>query len=261
MHTTILDTHLHLYPVYDLSRAFNQLLDRSAHLGDQVSRAACLAERHDCQYFKQLLEGEIKLSGFNVEQVVENEIRLTRDSDQLSLNLLPGRQVITRENIEILALSCPEMIADGQPALDVIFQLNQLNRIPVIAWSPGKWFGERGKLVKRLITELDRQDFLIGDTTLRPYGWGIPGLMKQAQQLGFAVIAGSDPLPFSGEENWLGAYYTVIESEQNLSATALLKAIKQGDTSLTLRSEGKRSNPLALFNRLRKNAASKKSAA
>ena len=220
---------------------------------------ACLAERHDCQYYERLREGAIKLEGFALECPQENEIRLIRDKDGLSLNVLPGRQVITRENIEILALACPEMIDDGQPALDVIFQLNQLNRIPVLTWSPGKWFGKRGELVERLITELDRQDFLIGDTTLRPYGWTTPWLMKRAERSGFAIVAGSDPLPFSGEESWLGAYYTVVESETALSATALLHALKQGDETLRWCNEGKRSNPLSLFNRLRKNAASKKS--
>lgn len=258
MHTTLLDTHLHLYPSYDLLRAFNNLLDRTAQLGEQVSRAACMAERHDCQYFERIRDGDINLDGFVLECPEENEIRLIRNKDGLSLNLLPGRQVITRENIEILALACPDLIDDGQPALDVIFQLNQLNRIPVLTWSPGKWFGQRGELVKRLITELDRQDFLIGDTTLRPYGWLLPRLMKRGLQNGFTVVAGSDPLPFSGEESWLGAYYTVVESETDQSATALLHALKQGDKTLKWHSTGKRSNPLNLLNRLRKNAVSKK---
>ena len=260
MPTTLLDTHLHLYPSYDLPRAINQLLDSSADRGEQISRGACLAERHDCQYFKRLRDGDIKLDDFELDCPEENELRLTRNKDGLSLNLLPGRQVITRENIEILALACPEMIDDGQPALDVIFQLNQLKRIPVLTWSPGKWFGQRGELVTRLITELDKQDFLIGDTTLRPYGWLTPRLMKRAQQIGFTVVAGSDPLPFSGEESWLGAYYTVVESKIALSATALLHAIKKGDKTLKLHNTGKRSQPLDLFNRLRKNAASKKRA-
>jgi len=258
MHTTLLDTHLHLYPNYDLPLAFNQLLDRSAHLGESVKRVACLAERHDCNFHRQLADGSTALPGFSVTAGVGNAISIRRESDGLQLSLLPGRQVITSENIEVLALACPEMIDDGQPALDVIYQINQLKRIPVLTWSPGKWFGERGKLVKRLITELDKQDFLIGDTTLRPYGWATPGLMKLAQNKGFTVVAGSDPLPFSGEEHWLGAYYTVVESEQAYEAEALLHAIKNHDAGLQCRNQGKRTQIFSLFERLRNNAASKK---
>jgi len=261
MHTTLLDTHLHLYPVYDLPRAFNQLLDRTASAGPEVSRVACMAERHDCQYFREIAEARIALAGFAVEQDQENEIRLVRQKDGLSLTLLPGRQVITREKIEILALAYTEMVVDGQPALDVIYQINQQDGVAVLPWSPGKWFGERGELIKTLITGLENHDFLIGDTTLRPYGWGTPRLMKQAAQLGFGIVAGSDPLPFSGEESWLGAYYTVVESQNAYAATALLKAIKHGDSSLSWQSAGKRSNIINLFDRLKKNAASKKSSA
>ncbi len=257
MHTSILDTHLHLYPEYDLSRAFNQLLDRSAHFGPNVSRIACLAERHDCQFFQALSRGEITLETFEIVNTRENEINLKRQSDQLSVCLLPGRQVITQENIEILALACPELIDDGQPALDVIYQINQLDRVAVVAWSPGKWFGKRGELVKQLIQGLETTSFLIGDTTLRPYGWQTPMLMKQAINKGFGVVAGSDPLPFSGEEKWLGSYYTVAQTENPLEATELLHAIKNNQ-NVQWSNHGTRTHPFNLFNRLRRNAANKK---
>lgn len=258
MPTSILDTHLHLYPEYNLPQAFNQLIDHSAQFGQEVSRIACLAERHDCQYFESISQGKTHLDGFKVEQVVDNEIFLTRERDQLSVSILPGRQVITAENIEILALASNETINDGQPALDVIYQVNQLGGVPVLAWSPGKWFAKRGKLVKRLITELDGQSFLIGDTTLRPYGWQTPGLMKQAMAHGFGVVAGSDPLPFAGEEKWLGRYYSMVESQNTLTATELLHTMKNDAQQLKWRNSGKRTNVFSLFERLRKNAASKK---
>lgn len=258
MHTTILDTHLHLYPEYNLPRAFNQLLDRSAQLGKDVRRVACLAERHDCHYFQSLAAGETKLEGFNIKAINEVELQLSREQDKLSVILLPGRQVITKENIEVLALACPEPVVDGQPALDVIYQINQLKAVPVISWSPGKWFGKRGELVKKLITELDSSSFLIGDTTLRPYGWLTPVLIKQAVQRGFGVIAGSDPLPFAGEEQWLGAYYTIATTQSPLAATALLHSIKNTPNEVQWHNQGKRTNIINLFDRLRKNAASKK---
>jgi hypothetical protein len=258
MHTSILDTHLHLYPEYDLPQAFNQLIDHSAQFGQSVSRIACLAERHDCQYFNSISQGDIQLDGFKIEPSEENEILLKRERDQLCVSILPGRQVITAENIEILALASNEAIDDGQPALDVIYQVNQLGGVPVLAWSPGKWFAKRGKLVKRLITELDDQSFLIGDTTLRPYGWQTPGLMKQAMANGFGVVAGSDPLPFAGEEKWLGQYYSVVETQTSMGATELLHTMKNDAQQLKWQNTGKRTNVFSLFERLRKNAASKK---
>lgn len=258
MITTILDTHLHLYPCFNLPQAFNQFLDNTAQHGNQPGRVACLAERHDCRYFSSIVKGDISLEGFMTEAILENEIKLKRDRDGLGFSLLPGRQIISREKIEILALGCPDLIDDGQPAIDIIYQVIQLGHVPVLPWSPGKWFGARGKLIEHLITELKAGDFLIGDTPLRPYGWPIPRLMKLAQEKGFAVVAGSDPLPFSGEESWLGAYHTVARTEQNYTPNDLLHALKNQQQGVQWVNHGKRSHIFNLFNRLRKNAASKK---
>jgi len=259
MHTTILDTHLHLYPCFDLPLAFNQFLDNTAGLGGaQTARVACLAERFDCNYYDSIASGQTLLDGFTPGDSQDGQITLTRDKDLLSLSLLPGRQVISSEKIEILALGCPQRIEDGQPALDVIYQIMQLGHVPVLPWSPGKWFGARGELIKRLIGELKAGDFLIGDTPLRPYGWTTPRLMKSAQNKGFSIVAGSDPLPFSGEENWLGAYCTVAQTQKNFTANELLHALKNQQQDVIWENLGKRTHIFSLFNRLRKNAASKK---
>ena len=258
MPATILDTHLHLYPCYDLARAFDQFLDNTASHGTEAWRIACLAERFDCNYFESIAESKSIPQGFKLQHTSPRELRLQRIRDRIELTLLPGRQVISREKIEILALDCPEPIDDGQPALDIVYQINRLGHVPVLPWSPGKWFGERGKLIRRLITEFRPGDFLIGDTPLRPYGWPLPKLMKLARERGFAIVAGSDPLPFSGEEKWLGAYQSVIESDSTGDAAMLLHTLKTGSDELRCQSAGKRSNILSLADRLRRNAASKK---
>ena len=258
MSTTILDTHLHLYPCYDPARAFECFLDNTLAQDPHAKRIACLAERFDCDYFGALSRSDIVLEGFSVLEILRGEIRMRRERDQAELSIVPGRQIISREKIEVLALGCPEAISDGQPALDLVYQINHLGHVPVLPWSPGKWFGERGKLIRRLITELQPGDFLIGDTPLRPYGWPLPQLMKLAAERGFTIVAGSDPLPFGGEEKWLGAYHSVVDADPELSAEELLHALKAGETDLQCRSAGRRSNALTLLNRLRKNAASKK---
>ena len=260
MKTTILDTHLHLYPCFDLPKAFDRFLDNTGKYGPQATRVACLAERFDCQYYESITNKEITLDGFKLAISDENETRLIRDKDNMSLTLLPGRQIISREKIEVLALGCPQLIDDGQPVLDVIYQIIQLGHVPVLPWSPGKWFGARGAIIKDLINELKAGDFMIGDTPLRPYGWATPRLMKDAQKKGFSVVAGSDPLPFSGEEAWPGAYCTIAQSENDTSAYELLHALKNKHEDLSWKNQGKRTQAFNLFNRLRKNAASKKRA-
>lgn len=258
MYTTLLDTHIHLYPEYDLSRSFRCFLQNTAHYNDNATRVACLAERHDCQFFNQLAQNKVTPDGFSVTVIDDKLLQLTQDNGAYFF-LLAGRQVITYENIEVLALACSSPIADQQPAAEVIDTVNQLGAIAVIAWSPGKWFTKRGQLVKQLINQMQPTDFMLGDTTLRPYGWATPRLMNLAQGKGFAVVSGSDPLPFTGEEKWLGSYFSTIETTEKLNPKEILNALKNQDSRIiSCHQKGKRSHAHQLAYRLKKNADSKK---
>jgi hypothetical protein len=66
-------------------------------------------------------------------------------------------------------------------------------------------FGRR-RIVEGLLEGTSPKDLLIGDSSLRPAGWPEPGLMRAARRAGFRIVAGSDPLPFAGEERMLGRY-------------------------------------------------------
>ncbi len=254
----IADTHLHLYPNYDIDAAFTCFLQNTSTTSEQI-RIACLAERHDCHFFESIRSGDTQLEHFSVatnktsDSAKELTLRSTQ-SDQ-EFTLLPGRQVISSENIEVLALACTQQIEDGLPAREIIKQVNAAGGLAVVAWSPGKWFFSRGKVVATLLDQFRNDSFVIGDTTLRPYFWPTPSLVNKAKRKGFKVIAGSDPLPFKGEESWYGAYLSVLDGDAT-SATDLVVGLRTATTSCVA-NEGKRSWPWQLLNRLKQNAASK----
>jgi len=85
--------------------------------------------------------------------------------------------------------------------------------IATLNWAPGKWFFARGKVIATQINENSANDFFIGETTLRNTLWPEPKLIKQAKSRGFSIIAGSDPLPFKGEENRIGSFGFLIEGK------------------------------------------------
>jgi hypothetical protein len=118
--------------------------------------------------------------------------------------LVAGRQIVTRERLEILALAMRAAIPDGLPAGDVIRRIIAAGGIPVLAWSPGKWLFGRGQPARDLVAS-DRR-LSLGDTPLRPALWPEPRLMQLARARGAAVLPGSDPLPFAGEERYAGTY-------------------------------------------------------
>jgi hypothetical protein len=253
------DTHLHLYPCYSFDQAFSLLLDRLAEKNPQAVFAACLAERADCHVYNLLLAGKAALKDFTMEQADRQQLVLRRSSDGRVLHLLPGRQIVAAERIEVLALCTAELFADGLPAAELIRSIQEKNGVPVLPWSPGKWLFQRGKVVAALLRDFTPQDLLLGDVSLRPQGWPLPLLMGRGRRLGYTIISGSDPLPFSGEEKLFGSYGSrLVSAEQHVTPGELLRYLLAGRAETA--NFGRRSSMLAVLRRLRCNAAASRCA-
>ncbi len=254
----VADTHVHLYSCYDLNVAFNTLRNNLNKISTNATCLAFLAERHDCHYFSEIINKgasfispEIQVDRFN------NSVCL-KEKGYPDLFLFAGRQIITSERIEILALTIDESIPDGLPAQKVIETVVDHGGIPVLSWAPGKWFGGRGELIENLITTGSSRDMVLGDTTLRPWCWGEPKKMEKAVRNGYAVLAGSDPLPFAGEEKKMGKYVSTWDSDFDLSdpVGSVRSLMKTGDWKPAR--AGKRGKILETLFRLYYNSQSKK---
>jgi len=211
MTTVVADTHVHLYPCYDLALALASL---AANLGRTPAgaRAGFFAERHDCQMFAALRADSDPPSrgGFEIRQLPDPGALQLAVAGMQPVYLFAGRQIVTAERIEILALLAPEAPADGLPAERVVAAVLEAGGVPVLGWSPGKWWRGRGHLVRALLSRFGADSLLLGDTALRPAFSPEPSIMRAARRRGVGVIAGSDPLPFPGEERLLGSYASVF---------------------------------------------------
>ncbi len=221
-----MDTHVHLYPVYDLVRSLLNLALRLSSFAAEGARVACLAERHDCHLFSELRDGTREVAGVEAVPVPGDESALAVGIGGKRLFLLAGRQVVTAERIEILALTADADIPDGLSAPDTVRAIEAAGAVPVVSWAPGKWSFSRGDVVRALLDTFGPETLLLGDTTLRPAVWPEPAIMKAARRRGFAVCAGSDPLPFEGEEYMMGRYVSVFEGDFDERApTASVRAL------------------------------------
>ncbi len=210
------DTHLHFYPCYDLKRALRVLRSNLAALSADSLHMAFLAERNDCHFFKEIRDKKREISASPAQINAFGEALLLQEEGYKDLYLFAGRQVITRERLEVLALTTDVEIPDGLPVEEVIERINREGAIAVLSWAPGKWFAQRGKKVARLFSDYSAQEVVLGDTTLRPWCWLEPRLMKRGVNSGFTVLAGSDPLPFAGEEEMMGRYVSRWQMELDL---------------------------------------------
>lgn len=211
-----IDAHVHLYPFYDLRQALayalKNLEEAALKAGCQARslKALLLAERHDCQIFKELKQQTLQIAGF--EQQLCTDLNALHYTTLLGdeLFIIAGRQIVSAERLEILSQFSANLIADGLPAREVIRTILGEGAKPVINWAPGKWFGQRGRLVEELMHEFGPKLYVC-DTALRPQGFAEPLLFKVAHELKIPILAGSDPFPFVSEEKRIGRYALYLE--------------------------------------------------
>lgn len=259
------DTHVHLYPCYNLELAFTSAGRNLGRLISGVSgneanvspiKVLFLTERSDCHFFQRINELWPRTrQGGEAESVVVT----TAEGDEIIV--VAGRQIITAERLEVLALGCVSDFPDGRTVEDVISWVQaQPNGFPVLPWSPGKWFFRRGGVIERVIKGSGPGEVLLGDVTQRPLGWLEPLLMRKGRRKGLRVICGSDPLPFAGEETLIGSYGIVgkIDFDQERPAAELKKALLKRETEFS--NFGRRGDAITVARRLLQNSAAKRKA-
>ena len=208
----ICDAHVHLHPFHPPAEALRAL---AAHLG-RLARAAgapdaaCLAlmaERAGENIFAAACRGELHAAPFSLRPASDGSAVEARTPDGRSaLWLIPGRQVVTRERLEVMAATVDAKIPDGLPIADTLAAVRAAGGMPGLPWGVGKWLGERGRIVRKLLDDNASGGLWLCDSGLRPYGWPTPPLLRLARRRGLAVLAGTDVLPRPGDERFGGRY-------------------------------------------------------
>lgn len=257
-----LDAHAHLYPFHDVPRLLLAALDHMPRVAPTDLRVLCLAERADCSFFQALAQDEIRLPGDRWRIAAWDPaggVKIRHLPDHRDLWILAGRQIVSAERIEVCALFSDDPVADGLPARDIVRAILDKGGLPALDWAPGKWLFARGQLVRALVKEFPPAQLALVDTSLRPFGWPAPRLYSAARRQGRAVLAGSDPLPFAGEEDLAGSYHCSLSIPALADPARLVAPLKaaliSGSTPIAF--GGRRGAPLAVLRRLRRNAQEK----
>lgn len=230
----VADGHVHLYPCYRMETALASLVANLFGLGrpaaSHAARAGLLAERYDCRIFRGLHAGSLRVPGWDVTPLSdEGGESVVAASGNDKVYLLPGRQVATAERLEVLALLTDADLPDGVPVKETIDAVHDAGGLPALNWAPGKWLFGRARIVNDLFASVPPAHLLVCDTSLRPIGWNEPRAMREAGRHGFTVIAGSDPLPFPGQERLAGTYGFVADApfDENAPAASLRHALTE----------------------------------
>ena len=215
----LIDAHVHIYDCFDLEKFFDSAYVNFKSAAEQLGHGndftgiLLLAETSKDNWFnhladyadgKDLPDGK-DTGNWTFHFTNENYSLIAKFGDLKYLILIAGRQIVTEEGIEVLALCTSSSFNDGKPILDLIREIEEKDCLPAIPWGVGKWFGNRGRIVKNIINNNTSLIYL-GDNRNRPNFWLQPTLFRLAKQKGIGVLPGSDPLPFNSESCRAGSY-------------------------------------------------------
>ncbi len=79
------------------------------------------------------------------------------------LNVIAGRQLVTRERLEVLALGTTAPLRDGEPMEATLAAVRDVGAAAVLPWGVGKWLGARGAVVARVLADPAWRDVFLGD--------------------------------------------------------------------------------------------------
>lgn len=133
---------------------------------------------------------------WNLTPTGESTALLLERADGPPLVLVQGRQVATREGLEVLAISCAIAIPDRHSLDETVAASLESGAVTVIPWGFGKWWAKRGTHVRRLLEAGPVDRIFLGDNGNRPAHTATPRLFELARERGVSILPGSDPLPF-----------------------------------------------------------------
>ncbi|MFA9479104.1 hypothetical protein ACERK3_12500 [Phycisphaerales bacterium AB-hyl4] len=213
----LIDAHVHLHPRFDLPVMFDHAavnIARAAarlHLPPQPLGILMLTESLNVDRFAELSRrlGQ-RLGRWHVHPRDENEsLQLVRDTGQ-QLTLIAGRQIVTRERLEVLALGTRRRFDDHQPIEDIIHQLKRTTALTVIPWGFGKWTGKRGQTLRQLLQSPLADGLFLGDNAGRPQHTPTPSLFHLARQHAVRLLPGTDPLPLPRQQHRAGRFGFIL---------------------------------------------------
>lgn len=226
------DAHVHIYPCMSveamLDAAERNLLAGRAESARARAGVLLLADPEGVAGFERLATGD---AGGRWRRDDANGTSVTfRREPGATITVLQGQQLISREGLEVLGTGYRGRLPSGLPLTEVVERIRGAGGLAILAWGVGKWLGRRGRVLNDLISrEAGRPDVMLADNAGRPRLWRRVPQFATAAERGMRILAGTDPLPFAGEERRVGSYgfrVTVRPAAGEAPAAALQRTLQ-----------------------------------
>lgn len=230
----LVDAHVHFHLCFERDAFLDAALanfQRGAEelgIGGPFLGCLLLSEMTSERALQRLLSGEA--GAWRFEPTTEpSSLMACRSTDGARLLVIAGRQVRTREGLEILALLSTEEFPDGLPFRDALARVRWSGAVPVLPWGFGKWWFYRGSLIEGILRRPEPKWLFLGDNGGRPDLGSPPRLLREG---GVPVLPGSDPLPLPEHAGRAGSYGFLVQDgvEESRPAAALRRWLRELST-------------------------------
>ena len=206
------DPHVHIHSCFPLHKFFDAACVNFAaqayeHDITEFGGVLLLAESQGDDWFNWLAkmadEGEPIRNGcweaWTVCRTEEKSALILRSDRGDELVLVAGRQIVTREKLEVSALLTETVFPDGARLTTTVEAIRNSGGLPMVPWGVSTWRGEPGKILLKFLSSQRSEEFFLGDNSGRPRFLPYPEQFIQAEQQGVRILPGSDPLPIRSE--------------------------------------------------------------
>jgi len=211
----LVDGHVHFHDCFDplaFLDAAHENLRQAAARRDLPDAGGCLlfTESRGAAFFRSVRDGAVSVDGWRFSRTAEGESVFAEGEAEPPLLLVAGRQVVTSERLEVLALGVDADFEDGHGLRETLAEVIEADGVPVIPWGFGKWTGRRGRLVTEAVDAAAPGRLFLGDNGGRLSLGAAPEHFAVAEDRRVPVLPGSDPLPFPDQVDRAGSYGFVL---------------------------------------------------
>ena len=240
----LVDGHVHMHECFDVPAVFDAAAANFAAAAHALGTARhydgvlCLVEsekEHFLDGVRTRRAGRVwrgRHGYWEAEPSSEPETLVVRCGGS-RLAVIAGRQLVTSERLEVLALGTTAPLPNGEPIETTLRAVREAGAAAVLPWGVGKWLGARGAIVARVLADPQWRHVLLGDNGNRLELGPDPAHLAAARRAGRSVLPGSDPLPLAGQEARVGAYgFAVDVALDPLRPAAALLALLESASPL-----------------------------
>jgi hypothetical protein len=220
INTILVDAHVHFYGCYEEKAFFagaERNFQRAAEALDSAGAyqgCLLLSETSRDHYFDAWWRAADREhdGDWQFRKTAEDCSLYVAHAGAPPLAIIAGRQIVTSEGLEVLALGCRAEFDDGQDLGATLEAVARRAAIAVLPWAFGKWWFRRGQLISAAIEARDPSCVSLGDNGGRPRASPMPRQFAAAQARGYAILPGTDPLPLPAETARAGGYGFALDA-------------------------------------------------